>query len=330
MRNCLVGSILGSSIIAILIILSISRPLKRLEDAARRIGDGNFDIEVNVKAKDEIGNVGEAFNTMTKKLFEYKQAIESKNDQLAKNLKITEDQKKDLEKVNKELDRFAHTVSHDLRAPLTGIAGYGAYLVKNFKEKLDERGKGCLEGIERSANRMNALINDLLALTKISRVKNPYEDISVSEIVNPILERLEFTINELDAKVIIQDNLPTIRCDRIKLGEVFLNLINNAIKFSSKNTKENKNQLTVEVGCNDKENVYEFFVKDNGIGIAKEHHGDVFGVFKRLHNVREYDGTGAGLSIVKNVVEDHGGEVWIDSQAGDGATFYFTIPKKLE
>ena len=122
-------------------------------------------------------------------------------------------------------------------------------------------------------------------------------------------------------------SLPTVRCDKIKMEEALFNLISNAMKFSSKN-KETKPM--VEIGYIDKGDMHEFYVKDNGIGIDKKYHNEIFGIFKRLHAESEYEGTGAGLSIVKRIIKDHDGSIWIDSDAGKGAIFYFTIPKKLK
>jgi len=119
--------------------------------------------------------------------------------------------------------------------------------------------------------------------------------------------------------------MPTIVCDRIKLTEVFLNLINNAIKFSSKQ----KEKPVVEVEYTENDDAYQFSVKDNGIGIDPKYHDQIFGIFKRLHTSDEYEGTGAGLGIVKRVIEDHGGRIWVESEPGQGATFCFTIPKDL-
>jgi light-regulated signal transduction histidine kinase (bacteriophytochrome) len=127
--------------------------------------------------------------------------------------------------------------------------------------------------------------------------------------------------------LIIQPDMPVIKCDRIKMSEVFLNLVNIAIKFSSKNKKENPK---VEIGYVDEGEFHKFYVKDNGIGIDPQYHQQIFGIFKRLHTAKEYEGTGAGLSIVKRVIDDHGGKIWIESELGKGATFYFTIPKALK
>jgi len=319
-------SIVISVIIAFSILKSIAKPLKILVSAAHQVGEGNFNVNLDVSSKDEIGEVSRAFNLMAQKLADVNAELENKNKVLADNLKITQEQKHDLEKVNRELDNFVHTVSHDIRAPLVGITGYGVYLENNYKDKFDAKGEKCLLGINRGADRLRNLIEDLLELTRISRIKNPYEHVSMDQIVQAVADRLEFNISTFNIQLDVQKNLPEVVCDRIKFTEVFSNLIGNAIKFSSKNTDK---QPTVEVGCKEQESFYEFHIRDNGIGIAPENHKDVFAIFTRLHTSEEYTGTGTGLAIVKGVIEDHGGTIWIESQLGKGAVFHFTIPKNL-
>src|SRR3989339_283344 len=319
-------SIVISSIISFALIRSIARPLKKLVNVAQQVGKGKFEVEIDNIQKDEIGEVSTAFVTMGEKLTEFTDKLEEKRIMLLENLKVTEGQKQDLQKVNKELDGFVHTVSHDLRAPLTGISGYGAFLEKHYKGKLDDKAMECISGIRRSVTRLNNLIEDLLALTRITRVKNPYEKVDIHQVVVNICERLEFDIKQYNVEMVIPENLPTIICDRIKIGEAFLNLINNAIKFSSKNKDIHP---IVTVGHFEHEKSYEFVVTDNGIGIAKEDQEKVFEIFARLHSGKDYVGSGAGLSIVKAVVDSHGGTIWIDSEEGKGAAFHFTIPKGL-
>ncbi len=319
-------SLFVSVIIAFAIIRSILKPLKILVKAANQIGGGNFVVNLDDASHDEIGEVSRAINAMAEKLAEVNSELENKNEILSESLSITNKQKIDLEKVNKELDRFVHTVSHDIKAPLTGILGYGNYLDKKYKDTFDPKGIRSVQGIIKGAERLNQLINDLLELTRISRVKNPYEKVAMGELINAILERLEYNINTNKVEVAVAGAMPTLVCDRIKLSEVFLNLLSNAIKFSSKNNPSPK----VEIGFSDKGDKFEFFVKDNGIGIAKEDQAEVFGMFKRLNSASDYEGTGAGLAIVKEIVTDHNGDIWIESEEGKGTTFYFTISKDFK
>jgi light-regulated signal transduction histidine kinase (bacteriophytochrome) len=151
--------------------------------------------------------------------------------------------------------------------------------------------------------------------------------VNFKDLLDSILQRIEFDIRELKVDLRIQTNLPTITCDRIKIGEVLLNLVNNAVKFSSKNNKEHPK---VEIGYHDKKKAHEFYVKDNGIGIDPQYHQRIFGLFEHLHLADQFEGVGLGLNIVKRVIEDQGGKVWVESALGKGATFYFTIPRSLK
>jgi light-regulated signal transduction histidine kinase (bacteriophytochrome) len=173
---------------------------------------------------------------------------------------------------------------------------------------------------------MSTLIRDLLALSRISRIKNPFEEADINVLIEEVCKRIEFDIKKHQVTMNINKMMPTIVCDRIKLTEVFLNLINNAIKFSSKQEKK----PVVDVEYEDKGEFYQFSVKDNGIGIDPKYHAKVFGIFQRLHSQEEFEGSGAGLGIVKKVVDDHKGKVWIESELGKGTKFLFTIPKNLK
>lgn len=317
-------SFICSVVLAIFIMTRVSRPLNKLSAAARKIGQNHFDIKLDAQGNDEVSEVADAFNVMTKQLAETNVKLKAQSEILQKNLNITEEQKKDLEKVNAELDRFVYTVTHDIGAPLMGIAWYGNYLQKNFLDKADAKGRDAINGVVASANRLNTLVNDLLALTRLSRIKNPFEKVSVAEIVDGVCERLNFQIKQAKTTVDIDPALPTIVCDRIKIAEVFYNLISNAIKFSQKSEHPQ-----VTVGYSHKDGMYEFFVADNGIGIDQKYHSDIFGIFRRLHTYTEYQGSGAGLTIVKTIINDHGGNVWIDSREGKGAKFVFSIPDNL-
>jgi len=305
-------------IAAFFIARSVSRPITELTNVSKIISEGKLSARVKVNTKDEIGELASSFNQMTDNLVEAKVNVEKKKAEV-------EEQKGLLEEANKELDNFVYTVSHDLRAPLRGISGLADILEQDYVEKFDNQGKDYLSKIRKGAERMKQLIDDLLTLSRISRIKNPYEDVNMNELVSSVIDRIEFDIKQNKVELNIANNLPVMYCDRIKMQEVFLNLINNAIKFSSKNKDINPR---VEVGYNVRNEAHEFYVKDNGIGIDKKYHDEIFAIFKRLHAQEEYEGTGAGLSIVKKVIDDHAGSIWVDSELGKGAAFFFTIPKK--
>jgi|GEM_PF-957713 len=305
--------------LAFLIAKSVSSPITELTKISRTISGGNLAARAKINTKDEIGELAASFNHMTDNLVEAKNNIEQKKTEL-------EEQKKLLEAANKELDSFVYTVSHDLRAPLRGIDGLAKFLEDDYVNKLDKQGQDYLSKIRSGATHMKELIDDLLTLSRISRIKNPYENVDIKELIDSVTSRIEFDIKEHKVELKLLVKLPVVRCDKIKMAEVFLNLINNAIKFSS---KMKDTHPKVEIGYSDKEGAHEFFVRDNGIGIDKKYHEEIFGIFKRLHKQEEYEGTGAGLSIVKKIIDDHKGTIWIDSALGKGTTFYFTIPKEI-
>ena len=306
-------------VMAIMIASSMSKPIKQLTEVAGIISKGDFSARAEASTHDEIGTLAGSFNEMTDKLVAAKANVEQKKAEL-------EEQHKLLEEANRELDSFTHTVSHDLQAPLRGVASFAAFLEEDYKDKLDGEAQEYLKEIRGGTARMSNLIKDLLALSRISRIKNPFEKVDINELVEAVRKRIEFDINKHKVELRVQKNLPAIVCDRIKLTEVFLNLINNAIKFSSKQEKP----PVVEVSYYDDGQFHKFSVKDNGIGIDPKYHDQIFGIFKRLHTADEFEGSGAGLGIVKKVIDDHGGKVWVESEAGKGTTFLFTIPKDLK
>jgi len=230
----------------------------------------------------------------------------------------------ELEKSNRELDDFTFIISHDLKEPLRSIDAFSGFVLDDYKDKLDEEGKNYLERIRVNANRMQELIEDLLDISRIERKQNPFEEIETGELVNEIKLRLEYAIKEKNLELIVSDNLPKIFCDRVRLTEVFANLVSNAIKFND------KPKPVIEIGCSKKDCFYEFYVKDNGPGIDERYFEKIFEIFQRLGHRETTEGTGVGLTIAKKIVQMHKGKIWVESKVGEGTTFYFTIPIKAE
>ena len=239
------------------------------------------------------------------------------------NLEEISRQKNDLEKLNKELDRFVHTVSHDIAGPLTTIVGYAAYLETQYSALLDERGRDCLKGVRKGASRLTTLIKDMLELTRMNRVKNPFSQVAMKDIVNDALANCDFMIRQTNAKVECSPNLPQIVADRIKLTAALTNLINNAVKFAKPDVPP-----VIKISWDETPKEYVFYVEDNGIGIDSQHYQEIFEIFKRL-NKSDQGGSGVGLAIVKAAIEDQGGRVQVESAAGKGSKFTLTIPKNL-
>jgi len=227
----------------------------------------------------------------------------------------------ELEAKNAELERFTYTVSHDLKSPLVTITGFLGYLEKDALAGDIGRVRSSVNRITMAAQKMQDLLNDLLELSRIGRVINLPEFLSFSEIIIESLERVQ---GQLDAKKIVvkvQADLPSVYGDRVRLVEVVQNLIDNAAKFSDRS----QNRL-IEIGTKetDQEGQATFFVRDHGIGIQPEFQERIFGLFNKLDQNAE--GTGIGLTLVKRIIEVHGGKIWVESEPGKGATFYFTLP----
>jgi PAS domain S-box-containing protein len=226
----------------------------------------------------------------------------------------------ELRQANEELDSFIYTASHDLAEPLRSISNFSHFLLEDYAARLDDEGRDYLQRVHAGSLRMKRLLDDLLRLSRHGRSKTPKIRVNVNDVLHEVRESLDATLRERGAELVVPERIPDVAADRTSLIEVFTNLIGNAIKFNQ------AERPRVEVGAERRDGFVEFQIRDNGIGIPAEHHQRIFGLFTRLHTRKEYPGTGAGLAIVKKIVENHGGRVWVDSQLDRGSTFYFTIP----
>ena len=225
-----------------------------------------------------------------------------------------------LKESNKELDEFAYIAAHDLKEPLRGIHNYASFLKEDYFDKLDAEGRNYIERMQRLAERQTALIDRLLAYSRIGRTELAFEMADVDRILENVAEDLRSYLEHQQVELRLSTGMPSIMCDPVRVGEIFQNLIVNAARYNDKAEK------WVEVGCDATAKIPVFHVRDNGIGIPQQHHESVFRIFKRLHEQNKYGGgTGAGLTIVKKIVERHGGRIWLESEPGAGTTFYFTL-----
>lgn len=222
---------------------------------------------------------------------------------------------------NKQLEGFAHITSHDLKQPTKTIKGFARLLKKKMSHKLDNKECEIIDTIINVSDNMTDLIEQLLHYSTINNEKNKIEELSIQVILSEIITELNALIISQNAKIML-NNLPdTIRGDNVKIRQLFQNLISNAIKYKSPHRTP-----LVTVSAQEKSEFWEFEVKDNGIGINKKNFNKVFQLFKKLHS-DDTLGTGIGLNTAKNIVENHGGEIWLTSEYGKGTSFYFTILK---
>jgi signal transduction histidine kinase len=225
----------------------------------------------------------------------------------------------DLARSNRDLEQFAYVASHDLQEPLRMVAAYTQLLAERYKGKLDGEADKYIHYAVDGALRMQVLVRDLLAFSRIGRQNADKGKIDCNGLMRNVLENLQAAI-ELSGAHVVYEQLPTVTADGSQLLQVFQNLIANAIKFHGAETP------VVHIAAEKKGREWIFSVTDNGIGIAPQHSDTVFVIFKRLHTPAEYSGSGIGLSICKKIIEHHGGRIWFASEAGHGCSFYFTLP----
>lgn len=228
-----------------------------------------------------------------------------------------------LESVNKDLEAFSYSVSHDLRAPIRAINGYTKILKEDYEEKLDEQGIEVLESIIENSKKMGTLIDDLLAFSKLGRKQVTVSEIDMDDLVRSVKDELT---NAASDNVPIFNITPLLPAngDRSLIKQVWINLISNAIKYSGYNK-----EIIIEIGAFEKDQYIVYYVKDYGAGFDMQYYDKLFGVFQRLHSQEEFEGTGIGLAIVQKVVQRHQGLVWAESILGKATTFFFSLPKTI-
>jgi PAS domain S-box-containing protein len=223
--------------------------------------------------------------------------------------------------LNKELEAFTYSVSHDLRAPLRSIDGYSRILIEDYQAKLDAEGQRLINIIVNNANRMGKLIDDLLDFSRLGRRDLQRTYIDMSSLARAVAQ--DVVEQEKGANVTVKVN-PLHECfgDVDMIRQVWVNLISNAVKYSGRNP-----QATIEIGSDEDSHQVHYYVKDNGVGFDMQYAGKLFGVFQRLHRIQEFPGTGVGLAIVKRIVNRHEGRVWAEGTLDKGAIFHFSIPQ---
>lgn len=285
------GLVFGIVIMLIMNYQVLSR-IAILSKKVRTIDNANSSERLPITAKDEIGMLAVSINSMLDTI----------------------------EESQKRLEWFIDIVSHDLRSPLTAVVGYTELIRQQVNENKLEGTIDHLEQLRLVSNKMVELLESLLTLSRAKKQKYTLEVVNTSEILKRLKENMSFALKEKGTELVIQDNLPTLKAYKIPMQEIFQNLLNNAIKFSL-----DKEKPKVSVGFTEDHTKYEFFVKDNGIGILPGNKDKLFTLF---YAEGKYSHAGVGLTIVKEFVEMHRGKVRVESKSNEGTTFYFTIPKE--
>jgi PAS domain S-box-containing protein len=229
----------------------------------------------------------------------------------------------ELERSNEELAQFAYVASHDLQEPLRMVSSFMELLSMKYQDELDKDANEYIAFAIDGAQRMQRLIKDLLAYSRVGTRGKPFEPTDCNEVIDVVLTNLQVAIEESSAQI-SHDPLPTVLADEGQLVQLFQNLVGNAIKFIKDDSP------VIQIRSELKGDDWLFSVQDNGIGIASEDFERIFGVSQRLHSIEEYPGTGLGLAISKKIVERHGGRIWVESELGKGSTFYISIPKERQ
>jgi signal transduction histidine kinase len=307
MATLTLGLVALAVLLAAVLARRLVRPIEDLRGAARRIADGHLDDSLRPRGAAEVTDLTSTFGQMLTNLRATREEVGRRT--------------RELEAKNAELERFAYTVSHDLKSPLITIRGFLGFAEKAARAGDVDRALEDLDRVVEATDRMHRLLDELLELSRIGRLMNPPETVPAADVVGAALRLIEGRVTERHARIHVAGGLPNIHGDRARLVEVFQNLMDNAVKFSDKDIPE----VTVAARASRAGEPDTILLSDNGPGIAPRFHDKVFGLFERLDARAE--GTGVGLALVKRIVEVHGGRIWIESAGdGTGATFCLQLP----
>lgn len=334
----LVASVLAGLALSAGLQRFISEPILALVEAAKAVSERrNYSVRARKTSEDELGRFTDAFNQMLDQIETQDAALRQVKDQLEHRvaertreleLEIAERKKaeenlarqaEELARSNRELEQFAYVASHDLQEPLRMVANYTELLARRYRDRLDSDANEFIGFAVEGATRMQRLINDLLEYSRVGRRTDPMREVDTAQVLQQALMNLYSAIDSSGA-IITSADMPVVHGHAGQLVQLFQNLISNAIKFSG----GRRPQIHICARCDSGRWI--FSVKDNGIGIDPEYAERIFVIFQRLHGYTEYPGTGIGLAICKKIVERHAGRIWVESTAGEGATFHFTIP----
>jgi signal transduction histidine kinase len=350
--------IIGGIIITFLLSRSLSSRILMLRAEALRLADGDMKNPISIEGNDELTDLAASFNIMRINIQNREEALRSAHDKLEERVKertaeltianqhleevkeglekgnkilskeIIERKKAEqrqahlleqLEKTNQELKDFAYIVSHDLKAPLRGISTLVKWISADYADKFDQEGKEQMDLLLNRVDRMHNLINGILQYSRVGRMNEEKIQVNLNELVPDIVDTLAPPEN---ITIKIENELPVMECGRTCITQVFQNLISNAIKYMD------KPQGHIRISCIEEESCWKFSVADNGPGIEEKYFEKIFQMFQTLRPRDEVESTGVGLTVVKKIIEVHGGRIWVESKVGEGSTFLFTVSKQ--
>ena len=313
----------------------VTRPILRLVASTQSLTEGEWDQVVPTGWIKELGELAWSFNDMAGQV---KQTLANLRSEISRRKKVelkiirlneelegrVQLRTAQLEETNRELESFAYSVSHDLRAPLRAIEGFSQILLDENFASLPREAQHYLELVRNNTSEMDQLIDDLLAFSRLAGQEPAKQLISPNEVVKHVLEDLQGDMAGRALELKIAD-LPDCLADPALLKQVYVNLLDNAIKFT-----RNNDSAVIEIGFVELDGEQVYFVKDNGVGFDMQYKDKLFGVFQRLHLIEEFEGTGVGLAIVLRIIRRHGGRIWAESEVDQGATFYFTLEGEID
>jgi signal transduction histidine kinase len=311
-----IGIAAGLLLIVIMLTIGVRRttitPLARLAADARQVADGDFGHELSQRGPREVRDLGVDVDSMRERILSELSAVRAANTSL-------EQRSHDLQRSNSELEQFAYVASHDLQEPLRKVASFCQLLQRRYGGQLDEKADQYIEYAVDGAKRMQMLINDLLAFSRVGRVEQERVPVPAAELLAQAQANLATAMRRARAEVEAGE-LPTVLAEPTLLTAVFQNLLSNAIKFRGERSP------LIAVTAERDGDFWVFSVADNGIGISSEYADRIFVIFQRLHDKTTYPGTGIGLAMTRKIIEYHGGRIWLDTAAASGARFCFTLP----
>jgi signal transduction histidine kinase len=302
------------AVLAFLVAERLAHPLRVLRDHARRVGSGEYPAELPIQRRDEVGDLARELEAMSRSL----RQTTIRRDELEERV---QHRTAELQAVNEELQSFAHSVSHDLRAPLRSIAGFTQALFEECLDRDDATTQDYAQRIQAATRRMGELIDGLLVLSRVTRAEINRGRVDLSRQAREVLDELRRRDPERRVQTRIAPDLVAY-ADRRMLRSLLDNLIGNAWKFTAR-----RDPGIIEVGAVERDAERAFYVRDNGAGFDMRYADKLFGTFQRLHAAGEFDGTGVGLATVQRILQRHGGRAWAEGTVDRGATFYFTLPE---